>query len=199
MANNKDLVYAMFSNQFNDNPQPYTNENFKGYEDVLNQLRQAVFNQEYDLKNRQAEIMANAEWRKKYNKQKDYDPMIRREFSYRNYGSGDYLDPFEMKDIRLAQKLMGAYDPRFVAQSTIGSGRYTIDPKGNVTVNDVYDFDKAKGMASIIANMFHKTGGNFGKPYPVIIKLGNINDWGLNYTGNRDLDQYYHRYDRFIK
>ena len=196
MDNKNQIVIDMFKNQFSDSPRAYNTNDFS--QEVLNQLRQNIYNQEYDLKNRVSEILANAEWRKKYNRQKDYDPMLRREFSYRNYGSGDYLDPFEMNAIQLAQKVYGNYDPKFVTQTTVGSGRYTIDPNGNVTVTDTYDFDKAKGMQSLLANILHKGGSTWGKPYPVNIDLGNIKDWNLQYTGNRDLDQYYNRYNRFI-
>ena len=192
----RNTVKEMFDNQFSNNPRAYTTDDFD--EDIIRQLQQNVFNQEYDLKNRKSEILANAEWRRKYNNQKDYDPMLRREFSYRNYGSGDYNDVFEMGNIELLKQYLANNNPIFRTQATIGSGRYTIDPKGNVVVTDVYDFDKAKGMQALLGNLAHMRGSHFGNPYPVTINLGNINDWGLQYTGNRDLDQYYNRYNRFI-
>lgn len=187
------IVKDMFMNQFQANPRSYTEADFSP--EMLNQWRQAVVNQEYDLKNRASELMDVKRYRNQLG-DKDYDPILRREFSYRNYGSGNHADPFEMGNIELAKKVLANNDPRFQAQSTVGSGRYTIDPRGNVVVTDTYDFSKGKHMQNL-SEILHLLGAYQGKPYPVTINLGNINDWGMSYTGNRDLDSYYNRYKRF--
>ena len=189
----KNIIYDMFMNQFNDNPRPYTEADFSPA--MIQQLRQNVFNQEHDLKERVQELLNTADYRHTMG-DKDYDPILRREFSYRNYGSGNYKDPFEMGNKELAQKFFSNNDPRFQVQTTIGSGRYSIDPKGNVIVTDEYDFSKRKYMQNL-AQILHLYGALKGKPYPITINLGNINDWGLKYTGNRELDAYYNRNKRF--
>ena len=183
------IVGEMFKNQFNTQPKRYTEADFSPA--MLQQIKQNVFNQEHDLRERAQEIMNMTEYRHRIG-DKDYDPMLRREFSYRNYGSGNYQDPFEMSTIDLARKYFANNDPRFQVQSTIGSARYNIDPKGNVTVTDSYDFSKRKYMQNL-AQVLHLYGALKGNPYPININLGNINDWGLQYTGNRDLDNYYNR------
>lgn len=193
-----DIVLDMYNNQYRKNPTQYTINDFSP--EYINQVRQNIVNREYDINNRLNELKEmytrynNREVPYPYNlydKDKyDMNKLANREFSYENYGSGNYKDPFELT-IKETLELMGNKDPRFEVGSTLGSARYSIDNNGNVILNDRYDFNKKLGMNNLPADMLHKLGAMFGTPYDVSINLGNINDWGLGYTGNRLLDAYY--------
>ena len=190
----KNIVKEMFDNQMSKTPRAYSEKDFE--EDILNQLRQNVFNQEYDLKNRASELMDVKRYKDSIG-ETDYDPILRREFSYRNYGSGKHNDVFEMGNIELLKNYIANDNPIFRTQATIGSGRYSIDPQGNVIVTDTYDFSKNKHMKNM-ADLLHLLGAYKGNAFPIKINLGNINDWNMKYTGNRDLDSYYNRYNRYL-
>lgn len=170
----------------------------------LNSLRQAIVNHEYvlnntpDLKNKIDAVRSHIA---EENNEKSTPLLSRyteRVIDYPDYKqvyvSDDYGNetPVNFNHVTLDQwhRLKNTKNPDFFMQGTIGAADYDIDKNGNVTLKDRYDFtqDKIKDIAhyslpALVAKAF-------GKPYDVNIKLGNINDWGMKYSGyNNILDQ----------
>ena len=73
-------------------------------------------------------------------------------------------------------------------QTSIGSAKYTIDPKGNVILTDRYDINKGTNMKDPITNLAHTAVKLIGKPFDIRLDLGNINNWNMEYTGNTGYD-----------
>ena len=144
----------------------------------LKELQQAVFNREWDLKNRQL----------------DYVDNRRREISYENYRplmiNNRYVGmaPFLNADMTARVNNIPENKSNYNMQTSIGSARYTIDPKGNVILTDRYDINKGTNMKDPVANLAHTAVKLLGKPFDVYLNLGNINDWGMRYTGNSGYD-----------
>lgn len=150
-------------------------------DDELDVLRQAIVNREQDLQTKAWQIAG---------REKDKGS---REISYENYptmnndggyGAVPWLNTFQT----LKAYSNKANRPIINAQGTIGSARYTIDPSGYVNLYDTYDFPKNSSMASVPAELFHAYASFLGKPSKVGLQLGNINDWGMGYTGNAWLE-----------
>lgn len=158
----------------NDKP---VNNNFFSNKDIK-ELQQAVYNRYWDLKNRQLDNVDNRA----------------QEISYENYKplmvSGKYVGmaPFLNNDMTSRVNNIPENRNNYNMQTSIGSAKYNIDSKGNVTLTDRYDINKGTNMKDPITNIAHTVVKLFGKPFDINLDLGNINDWGLEYTGNSVYD-----------
>ena len=158
------------------NSKPVDNSFFSN--DDIRELQQAIFNREWDLKNRQLYNIDNRA----------------REISYENYRplmvGGRYVGmaPFLTNDMTIRVNNIPENKNNYNMQTSIGSAKYTIDPKGNVTLTDRYDINKGTNMRNPVANLAHTAVKLWGKPFDINLNLGNINDWNMEYTGNSGYD-----------
>lgn len=72
----------------------------------------------------------------------------------------------------------------YLMQGSIGAGDYSIDKNGNVILHDRYNFTQDKLGDGTHYTPMAMLGKMFGTPYEINLNLGNINDWGMSYTGN---------------
>jgi hypothetical protein len=170
-------------------------------QDELNALRQAIVNHEYTINNTpdlDKKIQVVRDYIARENKQKttpllsrykerviDY-PDYKQVYSIGEYGEGDPIN-FNSKITRDQwQRLKNTKDPNYFMQGTIGAADYSIDKDGNVVLIDRYDFtqDKIGDAHYSVPAMVAKA---FGKPYDIKINLGNINDWGMKYSGYNNM------------
>lgn len=158
------------------NDKPVDNSFFSNKD--IKELQQAVYNRYWDLKNRQLDDIDNRA----------------QEISYENYKplmvSGKYagMAPFLSNDMTSRVNNIPENRNNYNMQTSIGSAKYNIDPRGNVTLTDRYDINKGTNMKDPITNIAHTVVKLFGKPFDINLDLGNINDWGLEYTGNSAYD-----------
>ena len=158
------------------NGKPIDNNFFSAND--IQELKQAIYNREWDLKNRKLDSVDKK----------------RREISYENYKplmvGGRYagMAPFLTNDMATRVNNIPANRSNYNMQTSIGSAKYTIDPKGNVILTDRYDINKGTNMKDPVANIAHTAVKMLGKPFDVNLNLGNINDWGMDYTGNSAYD-----------
>lgn len=158
------------------NDKPVDNSFFSNKD--IKELQQAVYNRYWDLKNRQLDDIDNRA----------------QEISYENYRplmvGGKYagMAPFLSNDMTSRVNNIPENRNNYNMQTSIGSAKYNIDPKGNVTLTDRYDINKGTNMKDPITNIAHTVVKLFGKPFDINLDLGNINDWGLEYTGNSAYD-----------
>lgn len=158
------------------NDKPVNNSFFSNKD--IKELQQAVYNRYWDLKNRQLDNVDNRA----------------QEISYENYKplmvGGKYVGmaPFLNNDMTSRVNNIPENRNNYNMQTSIGSAKYNIDPKGNVTLTDRYDINKGTNMKDPITNIAHTVVKLFGKPFDINLDLGNINDWGLEYTGNSVYD-----------
>lgn len=144
----------------------------------IRELQQAIFNREWDLKNRKLDSIDNRA----------------REISYENYRplmiEGRYVGmaPFLNTDTKIRVNNIPENRNNYNMQTSIGSAKYTITPKGNVTLTDRYDINKGTNMKDPLTNLAHTVVKLYGKPFDINLNLGNINDWGMEYTGNSGYD-----------
>ena len=158
------------------NDKPVDNSFFSNKD--IKELQQAIYNRYWDLKNRQLDDTDNRA----------------QEISYENYKplmvGGKYagMAPFLSNDMASRVNNIPENRNNYNMQTSIGSAKYNIDPRGNVTLTDRYDINKGTNMKDPITNIAHTVVKLFGKPFDINLDLGNINDWGLEYTGNSAYD-----------
>lgn len=158
------------------NDKPVDNSFFSNKD--IKELQQAVYNRYWDLKNRRLDNVDNRA----------------QEISYENYRplmvGGKYVGmaPFLGNDMTSRVNNIQENRNNYNMQTSIGSAKYNIDPNGNVTLTDRYDINKGTNMKDPITNIAHTVVKLFGKPFDINLDLGNINDWGLEYTGNSVYD-----------
>lgn len=158
------------------NDKPVDNSFFSNKD--IKELQQAVYNRYWDLKNRQLDDVDNRA----------------QEISYENYRplmvGGKYagMAPFLSNDMTSRVNNIPENRNNYNMQTSIGSAKYNIDPRGNVTLTDRYDINKGTNMKDPITNIAHTVVKLFGKPFDINLDLGNINNWGLEYTGNSAYD-----------
>lgn len=170
----------------------------------LDALRQAVVNHEYvlnNVKNLDEKIQAVRDYIKKENGDEDTPVLARykeRVIDYPDYkqvyakNKEGFDVPVNFNKFNHNQywELYDRRDPNFFMQGTVGAGDYSIDDKGNVTFTDRYDFTQdniGDGAEYTPLALLAKVAG---KPYDIKINLGNINDWGMKYSGyNNMLEQ----------
>ena len=151
--------------------------NFFSNKDIR-ELRQAIFNREWDLKNRKLDSVDNRA----------------REISYENYNpllvNGRFVGvaPLINTDTKLRVNNYPENQNNYNMQTSIGSAKYTIDPTGNVILTDRYDINKGTNMKDPMANLAHTAVKLMGKPFDIRLDLGNINNWNMEYTGNTGYD-----------
>ena len=100
--------------------------------------------------------------------------------NYDYYRMGNNMStPDSFEDSPIGNIVNSFKSPAYRASSSIGSAYYNIDKNGNVTLNDVYNFNKGISLdnANLAYKLAHFLGTNFGKPYNVKLNLGNINQW----------------------
>ena len=177
---------------------------------VLNELRQAVYNRELEKRNpqlygvpeivksinkdiefennRPSSRIRNALGLRKNEQYIDVPKYLSGGIQYENYNPIK-VDGEEWGGIapiartQFLPKFIN--DPSYNAQMSFGRANYTIDPKGNVVLTDRYNINKGTNLASPLGNVVHTVAKYLNKgAYDSNINLGNINDWGLNYTGN---------------
>lgn len=160
-------------NPFDRNPEYVSEKDFNKQQ--LEALRQAIVNREYAIK---------------YNRP-GWDTEGRRAISYEDYGPSTYTNsPIfapSIKSMNTIARLQNTKDPVWDMQTTIGSADYTIDPGGNVSLVDRYNFNKGTDVSSPTLNIAHTLGKLFSNPYDIRIDLGNINKWGL--TPDYDIEK----------
>ena len=170
---------------------------------TLNEYRQAVFNKIYerehpelikeilDAKN---EDIIN-ENKKRSNKKLPlytFDEYNKPTVSYDNYNP-IYINGKVASGIApnatIGQHIQALLfnDPSYEAQMTSGSFNYTKDKDGNVKMYDIADINKGTGLPSLLPNILHEVAKKRNKKFVREYDLGNINDWGMKYTGNEYL------------
>jgi hypothetical protein len=87
-----------------------------------------------------------------------------------------------IKDTHMLNQIL--FNPSYSAQMSVGSANFDIDKYGNVTLKDTYDVNKNTHLSNKGLDAVHQLVKMVGKPYPINLNLGNINDWGFGYTGN---------------
>ena len=180
------------------NPRTLTENDYSN--DELQALRQAVVNHEWmlknvpDLKKRISLIQKDISKRNNNNTNilKRYHERVIDYPDYKQvYVTNDYGNktPVNFNHVTQDQysRIKNTKDPNFFMQGTIGAADYNIDKHGNVILNDKYNFTQDKisdrthyKLPAILAKMF-------GTPYNIRINLGNINDWGLDYSGYNNI------------
>ena len=144
----------------------------------IDELRQAVFNREFDLKNRKLDSSDNRS----------------REISYENYRpltiDGRYagMAPFISWDMATRVNKYKDNKHNYNMQTSIGSARYKIEPDGTVKLYDKYDVNRGTHINNKLLYIPHEIIKRFGKSYNINLDLGNINDWNKVYTGNSVYD-----------
>lgn len=183
----RDIVHKMFKSNsrlayktmFDRSGTPVGNDFFDKQD--LEELKQAIFNREWDLKHRELDNVDNR----------------KREISYENYKplmiDGKYagMAPFMSYDITERVKKYPYNKANYNMQTSIGSAQYDIDSNGNVKLHDQYDVNKRTHIRNHLLYIPHELIKHFGKPYDINIDLGNMKNWDKVYTGNSVYD--YHR------
>ena len=168
---------------------------------MLNEYKQAIFNKEYERKHPEiirgiidAKNREITEWNKTHPKQKQplwsFDKYNKPTISYDNYNP-IYIDGRVTSGIApnatFGQNVQAMFknDPSYNAQMTLGSANYTIDKNGHVDVVDDVNVNKGTHLADPLFDIIH-TIAKYRKPneYKRVYDLGNINNWGMKYTGN---------------
>ena len=153
----------MYQRQFNSNPSTVTEKDFKP--DELQAIRNAILARE-DIKRYSGTYTPD-------NSNPNYI-----NYDYYRMGNPSNL-PDSFEDTPLGNIINSFKSPSYRASSSLGSAYYNIDKNGNVTIDDVYDFNKGVGLdnANLAYRLAHFLGTNFGHPYNVKLNLGNINKW----------------------
>lgn len=195
MVNNFNTAHfrgvAKALNPFSNNG--WTEKDFSTNE--LNEYRQAVYNKIYEQKHREDLGLKKKfeELGRELDTTFDIDKELANNIRYENYSPMYVFDQYgnvnkarftpAIKNIHELNQVL--FNPSYSAQMSVGSADFDVDKYGNVVLRDIYNVNKGTGLANPLLNTVHETIKLLGKPYPININLGNINDWNMGYTGNQ--------------
>lgn len=121
----------------------------------------------------------------------DANRYLDNNISYENYKPilGDNNQITSGTGANTREAVNNMFNPSYTMQTSVGRARYMIDPAGYVTLEDTYNINPKTKMEGVIPNMFHaiaKGAGRLGlaNEFDTRLRLGNINDWNMKYTGN---------------
>lgn len=155
----------MYGRQFKSNPSDITEKYFKPEE--LQAIKNAI-------KERQRDIADAGTY------MPDGSNPYFIDYGYFRRGNPEFYNkPDSFEDGILGNIYNSFTSPTYNATSSVGRAYYNIDPRGNVTINDRYNFNKGIDLqnANLGYKLMHFLGTNLGHPYNVKLNLGNINDW----------------------
>lgn len=171
--------------------QGWTGKNFSPRE--LDEYRQAIYNKVYEQQHYKDLDIEN-KLKNVYNGDipSDIGKYLSNNITYENYSPMYAFDevgnvkrtPFTpgIKSSHILNQIL--FNPSYSAQMSVGSADFDIDKYGNVTLKDTYNVNKNTHLANKGLDAVHQLVKMVGKPYPININLGNINDWEFGYTGN---------------